>query len=356
VDAGGESLDGLDPSTLAVTAGRGAKRPGDPVNVAVPFTSTYRAGGSDIYGRDSNAVWSAFEEAIGALEGGDAVCFSSGLAAVAAVASLVPVDGVVVAPLDAYKGARTLFQELASSGRVAELRTVDITDTAATLAACEGASLLWAESPTNPVLGLADLGAFRGAAPIVAVDNTFATPLLQRPLDICADIVVHSATKMLAGHSDVVLGVAISRSAHLVERMRHHRTMHGAIAGPMETFLALRGLRTLPVRLERASATAAELVRRLTAHDAVEEVRYPGFGNMVAVTVKGGAAAADCIERAVRLIVTATSLGGVETTLERRGKYTGEERTPPGMLRVSVGLEHVDDLWNDFAQALGQLT
>ena len=343
----------MDPSTIAVTAGRGDGGPGSPVNVPVELSSTYRAGGDVIYGRDSNPQWVAFESAVSALEGGaGGVAFASGMAAVAAVASLVPPGGVVVAPEVAYKGARNLFASLASAGAI-ELRLVDITDTAAVLAACDGASLLWAESPTNPQLGVADLAAFRGAAPLVAVDNTFATPVLQQPLALGADVVVHSATKLLSGHSDVVLGVAVASSPDVVVRLHAHRTLLGSIPGPMETFLALRGLRTLPVRLERSSATASSLAGRLRSHPAVEEVRYPGFGQMLAVIVRGGAAAADAVCASVRLAVHATSLGGVETMLERRGRYAGEEATPPGLLRVSVGLEHVEDLWEDFESALG---
>lgn len=316
------------------------------------LSSTYHQGGDVIYGRESNPSWAAFEDAMGALEGGHAVAFSSGMAAVAAVASLVPAHGVVVAPEVAYKGARTLFAELAVVDRV-DLRLVDITDAAATRAACAGASMLWAESPTNPMLGVADLEALAGAAPLMAVDNTFATPLLQRPLMVGADIVVHSATKLLSGHSDVVLGVAVARRAEVAAKLRAHRTLFGAIPGPMETYLALRGLRTLAVRLERSCATAVTLVDRFRSHPAVDDVRYPGFGSMIAVIVRGGAPSADAVCAALTLAVPATSLGGVETLVERRGKYVGEEATPPGLLRVSVGLEHVDDLWTDFSAALG---
>lgn len=345
----------MDLSTVVVTAGRGGDAAGAPVNVPVELSSTYRAGGDVIYGRESNPVWVAFESAVAALEGGGGaagVAFASGMAAVAAVASLVRPGGVVVAPAVAYKGARTLFQSLIADGRLGEVRLVDITDTAAVLDACAGADLLWAESPTNPLLGVADLAAFAGAAPLVAVDNTFATPLLQRPLTSGADVVVHSATKLLSGHSDVVLGVAVAASAEVAERLRSYRTAHGSIPGPMEAFLALRGLRTLAVRVERSAATASELARRLAGHPAVESVAYPGFGTMLAPVVRGGAAAADAVCAALRLAVPATSLGGVETLVERRGKYAGEEATPPGLLRVSVGLEHVDDLWADLRQAL----
>jgi cystathionine gamma-synthase len=321
------------------------------VNLPIELSSTYLAGGPVIYGRESNPQWVAFEEAVGALEGGAAVSFASGMAAIGAVASLVPPGGVVVAPQVAYKGARNLFADLASVGRI-ELRLVDITDAPSVLDACNGAAMLWAESPTNPMLGVADLTAFAGAAPIVAVDNTFATPLLQRPLDVGADVVVHSATKLLSGHSDVVLGVAVTRDPGIAARIKAHRTLHGAVPGPMEAFLALRGVRTLPVRLERSSATAAALVSRFDGHRSIEEVRYPGFGQMIAVVVRGGADAADAVCDRVRLAVHATSLGGVETMLERRGRYAGEEATPPGLLRISVGLEHVEDLWADFRQAL----
>jgi cystathionine gamma-synthase len=341
----------LDPSTVAVTSGRGAKRPGDPLNVPVEMSSTYRAGGAVVYGRQDNTAWRAFEDVVGDLEHGTAVAFASGMAAISAVAALVPAGGVIVAPSVAYKGARTLFADLASTGRIG-LRLVDITDTAAVVAACQGAALLWAESPTNPLLGVADLAGLAGAAPLVAVDSTLATPLLQRPLDLGADLVVHSATKLLSGHSDVVLGVAVARGADVAERLRAHRTLHGAIPGPMEAFLALRGLRTLPVRLERASATATVLVDRLRAHPAVDAVRYPGSGSMIAVEVRGGARAADAVCAALRLAVPATSLGGVETLVERRGKYEGEEAIPPGLLRISVGLEHVEDLWADLDQGL----
>ncbi len=304
-----------------------------------------------IYGRDSNSSWVAFEEAVGALEGGFGVAFASGMAAVAAVASLVPAGGVIVAPEIAYKGVRTLFAELAAVGRTG-LRLVDITDTAATLAACDGASLLWAESPTNPLLGVADLASLAGAAPLFAVDNTFATPLIQRPLDLGADIVVHSASKFLAGHSDVILGVAVARSAEVADRLRAHRSLHGAVPGPMEAFLALRGLRTLAVRLERSCATAVALLDRFAGHQSVETVHYPGFGSMLAVIVQGGANGADHVCAALELAVPATSLGGVETLVERRAKYAGEEGVPPGLLRISVGLEHIDDLWSDFSAAL----
>lgn len=347
----------LDPSTLAVSLGRGDRGPGSPMDVPPVLSSTFVAGGQYVYGRDGNPTWEPFEEVVGALEGGAAVAFASGLAAISAVIESLPAGAVVVLPAGAYTGTRRLVADLATRGRVTG-RLVDLTDTAATLAAVEGAALLWLESPSNPLLEIADVPALaegakeRGA--LVAMDNTFSTPLLQRPLDLGVQVVVHSATKLLSGHSDVVMGVAVARDEALVQSLRSRRSLHGGIPGPVETFLALRGLRTLPIRLERAQATAADLARRLAGHAKVEKVRYPGFATVVSFDVEGGAASADAVCAAVRLIVPATSLGGVETMVERRGKVAGEEHLPPGLIRMSVGLEHADDLWADLEQALGR--
>lgn len=368
------AIDDLDPSTLAVVLGR-VRTPGGPVGPPVELTSTYHADGPFVYGRDENRTWAAFEEALGGLEGGRALTFASGMAAVAAVVESLPVGAVVVAPADAYKGTRGLLGELAAAGRL-QLRSVDVTDAAATIAAADGADLVWLESPTNPSLGICDLAAVaagaRDAGATVVVDNTFATPLLQRPLDLGADVVVHSATKFLAGHSDVVLGATVTRDGEWYDRLLRRRSAHGGIGGPFETWLALRGLRTLAVRLERAQTTAALLATRLAAHPAVERVRYPGlpdhpghdvarrqmrgFGAMLSFDVRGGAEPAEAVAQAVRLIVHATSLGGVETMVERRSRWRGEETTPPGLVRMSVGLEDVDDLWRDLDQALRAAT
>lgn len=340
-----------------MVAGRAAAGPGDPIAVPPFLTSTFVAGGAIGYGRESNPTWEAFEAAVGALEGGTAVAFGSGMAAIAAVVGLAGGGGVVVAPHNGYTGTRKLLAAEAMAGRLTD-RLVDVTDTAGVLKAAAGAAVVIIESPTNPMMDLCDLDAVvaglasMSSPPLLCVDNTFATPLLQRPLELGADLVVHSATKMLAGHSDLVMGVVVARQESLVSQVRSHRTLHGAVPGPMEAFLALRGLRTLPVRLERAQATARVLAGHLASHPSVECVRYPGFGAMVSFDVVGGAAAADLVCSSVRLAVHATSLGGVETLLERRNKYEGEETTPPGLIRLSVGLEHPDDLWADLAQAL----
>nr|MCU0266672.1 PLP-dependent transferase [Actinomycetes bacterium] len=168
-----------------------------------------------------------------------------------------------------------------------------------------------------------------------------------------ADVVVHSATKLLAGHSDVLLGVTVVRDPDLQARLAGLRALHGAVPGPMETWLALRGLRTLALRVDRAEATAAELARRLARHPAIARVRYPGSGALLAVEPHGGAAAADRLASAVRLWVHATSLGGVESSLERRRRWAGESQTVPlGLVRMSVGIEDAEDLWDDLDRAL----
>ncbi len=190
----------------------------------------------------------------------------------------------------------------------------------------------------------------------MVVDNTFATPLLQRPLDLGADIVVHSATKFLAGHSDVLLGALVTRDDQVYDVLKGRRDLIGAIPGTLESWLALRGLRTLHLRLERAQANAAELVRRLSDHPAVSEVRYPGFGAIVAIVLAEGAIAADLLTHQTTLWVHATSLGGVESTFERRRRWKTEAATiPEGLVRMSVGIEDVDDLWADLVQALDQI-
>lgn len=359
------------PETLAVHAGRPAATPDGPLNQPVVHASAYYAGGPVAYARDGNPTWSAFEEALGALEGGTARAFASGMAAVSAVLELAPVGGCVVGVGDGYTGTRALLGDGVSAGRWA-FRPVSVTDTEAVLAACRGADLLWLESPTNPKNDVADIAALTLGAHqqgvLVAVDNTYATPLAQRPLDLGADVVVHSVSKFLAGHSDVVLGATVTSSDDLCARLVRHRSLAGAIPGPMESYLALRGMRTLGVRLERAQSNALALAHRLSEHPAVERVRYPGltsdpgheraraqmrgYGAMVAFEVAGGAAAAEAVARSTRLIVHATSLGGVETSIERRARWPGEADTPPSLLRMSVGCEDVDDIWDDLLHAL----
>jgi cystathionine gamma-synthase len=347
------------PATIAVTAGRPPHDSDNPLNQPITMASTYVAGGDVEYGRYGNPTWAAFEDALGALEGGRCLAFSSGLAAVATLLDLVGQGQTVVAPRHAYNGSILQMADLEARGR---LRTVlvDITDTAAVSQACADAALVWLESPTNPALEVADIppivAAAHEAGAYVVVDNTFATPLLQQPLSLGADVVVHSATKFIAGHSDVLLGALATADDELFDALKRRRDMLGAVPGTFEAWLALRGLRTLHVRLDRAQSNAQELVRRLENHPAVGEVRYPGFGAIISVVLAEGALAADMLTRKTRLWVHATSLGGVESTFERRRRWKSEPATiPDGLVRMSVGIEDVNDLWDDLAAALDDL-
>jgi cystathionine gamma-synthase len=356
----------LHPDTAVIALGRPTAFPDGPLNVPVTPASALQAGGMSGYARDGHAPWQALEEVLGALEIGEAVAFSSGMAAASAAMRLFGADPVIVAPTVAYMDVRRTLLELRDAGR-AQVRLVDITDTDAVLAACDGASVLWLESPTNPLLG-ADA---RDRGLLCIVDNTFATPLLQRPLEHGADIVIHSATKAIGGHSDLLLGAAIARDETHLHALRHARELGGATPGALETYLCLRGLRTLPLRLERAQHNAATLAQRLSDHPEIHEVRYPGLashpqhqrarrtlrgsGFMLTFRVLGGAERADAVVDAVRVFTHATSLGGVESTLERRARYLSErDLVPEDLLRVSVGCEHADDLWRDLENALEQ--
>nr|WP_308121668.1 PLP-dependent transferase [Actinotalea ferrariae] len=374
-----------------MTAGRPARGRGTPVNPPVVLSSTYvsagvPAPGELLYTRNGTETWRPFEEALAVLERATlpGLVFGSGMAAIAAAFGLAEPGARVVMPRHAYQISLGLAAELSRRSGL-RVTTVDIADTAAVLAAVRGtgtgadgadedpAELLWVESPTNPMLEVADLPALvegaHAAGARVVVDNTFATPLGQRPLEHGADVVVHSVTKYLAGHSDVVLGAALTSDPVLHERLATYRAMHGAIAGPWEVWLALRGLRTLALRVERSQENAAVLAARLAAHPDVVEVRHPslpadpgherasrlldGYGSIIGLRPRGGAAAADALVDAVQLWVPATSLGGVESTLERRRRFPTESVTvPEDLLRLSVGVEHVEDLWTDLDAAL----
>ena len=348
----------LSPATVVVHAGRPPHEIDQPLNAPITMASTYVAGGDLEYGRYANPTWHAFEEALGALEGGRALAFSSGLAACATVLDLAGQDASVVAPRHAYLGSIGQLGDLEARGRI-KASLVDISDTDAVVAVLDDAAILWIESPTNPALEVADVGrlvsAGHEAGARVVVDNTFATPLLQKPLELGADIVLHSVTKFLAGHSDVVMGALVVRDDQLYDVLKGRRDLVGAIPGTFESWLALRGMRTLHLRVERSQANAAELARRLDAHPLVNEVRYPGFGAIVAI-VLADADRADLLTRSTSLWVHATSLGSVESTFERRRRWKGEAATiPEGLVRMSVGIEDVDDLWADLKQALDRL-
>lgn len=354
----------LHPATRVVHLGRPPREPGTPVSPPVVLTSTYAADGPVDYARHANPTWAALEEAVGELEGGRALALASGMAALAAVFSLVPRGGTVVLPRHAYSGTGWLLDDLEALGDLT-VRRVDVTDPAEVERALPGADLLHLESPTNPMLEVIDLawaaGAAHRAGALLSVDNTFATPLLQQPLALGADVVVHSVTKLLSGHSDLLLGAVVlpddEAGRERYERVHRHRSSRGAVPGPVEAWLALRGLRTLEVRLERAQASAATLAERLAGHPGVLEVRYPGRGTMLAVRVRGGAEGAERVAAAVRVWVHATSLGGVDSQLERRRRHALEPATvPEDLLRLSVGIEHVEDLWRDLSAALDTVT
>ena len=365
-------------STLAVSAGRPAHAAGNPVNVPIAVSATFHLAGDQEYVRDTGGdTVLALEQALGALEGGRALAFGSGMAAAAAVFDTLPVGSVVVAPRVCYQGVSALLTEAEAKGRLV-LRRVEISDTEAVVAALQESptpSLLWGETPTNPMVTVADVAALATAAhqvgAIFGVDSTWNTPLLLRPLEHGANIVMHSATKYLGGHSDVLIGALVVRDAALHQQLLDHRHLSGAMPGMLEAFLTLRGIRTLDVRLERAQHNAGELARRLDADPRIERVLYPGlpsdpghelsgrqsdgYGAMMSFLVAGDGDAAQAVCDRVRLITHATSLGGVESLIERRARYAGERANgvPENLVRLSVGIEHVEDLWADLDQALG---
>jgi cystathionine gamma-synthase len=352
----------LHAETIAVVAGRPGRAPGAPLNNPIVPASTYHhAEGSD-YGRDGNPGWEAFEAALGELEHGTCVAFATGLAAATAILDELPQDTKVIAQRTPYYGVSALLSERAARHQI-ELETYATltTDSLAGLAGHAGAALVWIESPTNPMLDVVDLpavvGAAKAAGAMVVVDNTFATPFGQTPLTLGADLVMHSATKLIGGHSDLLLGAVVAADPQMREQLRLRRSRTGATPGVLEAHLALRGLRTLPVRRERAQATARDLVARLQHHRRVSRVRYPGSGTMISFETTGSGEDAEGVCEATRLIVHATSLGGAETSMERRARYASERAvgTPDTLIRLSVGLEHPDDLWRDLEQALATI-
>jgi cystathionine gamma-synthase len=347
----------LHAETKAVIAGRPARSPGAALNAPIVPASTYHHGGSLEYGRDGNPGWEALEEALGELEHGHCVTFASGLAATTAVLDELPQGATVIAQRAPYFGVAELLRDRASRGQIElEAHTALTPDVLRRTVA--GAGLVWIETPTNPMLDVVDLpgviAVAKQAGALVLVDNTFATPFGQTPLALGADLVLHSGTKLIGGHSDLLLGAVVAADPSLGQRLRERRSMTGATPGVLESYLALRGLRTLSVRLERAQTTARELVSRLTEDPRLTRVRYPGAGTMISFETRGSGHDAEAVCEATRLIVHATSLGGVETTMERRARYASERavETPETLIRLSVGLEHLEDLWRDLEGAL----
>lgn len=358
-------------ASWVVAAGRD-RRPGSPLNVPPWPASNFVRGDGRAYSRDDGTPgWEALEEIIGGLEGGSALCFASGMAAIAAIFEQLPTGSVIALPDDCYQGVVGLAEAGQSRGRWT-VRRLGVTDTSGWIAICGAADLIWLESPSNPLLTVADLEAIcraprkRGA--ILGVDSTFATPINQRPLALGADVAVQSVTKFIGGHSDLLGGAVTVREASLLAALRQTRDLAGATPGTLETFLAVRGVRTLALRLERAQHNAMVLAERLARHPSVTMTRYPGlashpthetarrqlkgFGSIISFDVRGDAPAADAVCTGLRLIQHATSLGGVESTIERRAGIPGQGHLPPTLLRLSVGIEDVEDLWKDLDRAL----
>jgi cystathionine gamma-synthase len=372
--------------TLAIHAGH---RP-DPVTgaVAVPIyaTSTYKQdgvgglrGGYE-YSRSANPTRTALEGCLAALEGGvRGLGFASGLAASDCLlrAALGPGDHVVI-PSDAYGGTYRLFAQVLSRWGL-EHTSAPLGDLAAVRAALRPATrMIWCETPTNPLLGIADITALaeiaHGHGALLVVDNTFASPYLQQPLPLGADAVLHSTTKYLGGHSDVVGGGLVVSDPGLADRLAYHQNAMGAVPGPFDCWLVLRGVKTLAVRMDRHCANAARVADMLVAHPAVDRVYYPGlpghpghevaakqmrgFGGMVSFTVRGGEPAALRVCERARVFTLAESLGGVESLIEHPGRMTHASvagsplAVPADLVRLSVGIESVDDLLADLAAAL----
>ena len=364
-------LNKLATESKVVAAGRPAKQPDGALNPPIALNSTFHEGGPIGYGRYGNETWSALEDAISILEGGKTLLFSSGIAAISAVFSLLPEGSVVVAANNGYQGTTTLLKKLHESEKL-KVRFVNLANTDETVAAIPGAQMLYLESPLNPLLEIIDLpkliAAGKAAGCGVAVDNTLATPLLQNPLALGADIVIHSVTKYLSGHSDLILGSLSTNDSALYNRLEQSRRYGGAIAGPFEAWIALRGVRTFALRMQRSQENALELATRLSKDGRVAKVRYPGlptdayhqmaksfmkgFGAMISFDVNGTVDQVDLMCNSSRLITNATSLGGVESIWERRRRWATESTlVPENLIRLSVGIENVDDLWADIEHA-----
>ena len=301
--------------------------------------------GDFYYHRFGNPTVAAAEAALGELDGGTALLFPSGAGATTAlVLSLLGPGDTVALARGGYYGTGVTFAALADWG----LRVVEFDQTGT---APEGVQLVWLEAPTNPYLTMPDLDAAAAHPAPVVVDATVATPVHLRPLERGADFVLHSATKYLSGHDDVMLGAVVCRDDAAAEELRTFRGRTGIIAAPDPAWLLLRGLKTLEVRVRRQSATAALLAERLRGHPGVETVRYPGLGGLLSFDV-ADADTARKVETSTRVIVNASSLGGVTTLIESRSRWEGD-RVPPGLLRLSAGLEDPETLWADLEQALG---
>ena len=308
----------------------------------------YREGepGELYYQRYAHPNGLAAEQALAELEGGEALLFPSGAGATTALALGLLEPGQTIALAEGgYYGTGVLFAALERWG----LGFVEFDQTGAPPAE---ADLIWLEAPSNPFLTMPDFEAAAAHGARVVVDSTASTPIYLRPLEHGADFALHSATKYLGGHHDVLLGAVACRSADDAARLREFRGRTGIVAAPDPCWLLSRSLKTLAVRMERHTSGATEIAERLAAHSAVQVVRYPGFGGLLSFDVADGEAAHE-VETSLARIKNATSLGGVDSVLESRARWEGD-RVPPGLLRLSIGLEDPDELWADLEQALAR--
>jgi cystathionine gamma-lyase len=351
------SRDDWGPATRAVHAGLPDAEPGQPFLPGPQFAAPFHLPGDPEgapygYGRYGNPTWSAYEAALGELEGGDAVVFASGMAAITALLFAYAERGPMVVPDDGYFMTRRVAARLGAATGT-EVRLVP-TDTEAIVAALDGAGLAVVETPSNPGLATCDIAAVaeaaRAAGSLLAVDNTLATPLRQRPLALGADLSMSAGTKALSGHADLLIGHVAARDHELVEAMRAWRRQTGSIPGPFEVWLAHRSLATAGIRLERQEANARALADLLDARDDVADVRRADVAGVIGFDA-GGRERAQAFLGACELVIEATSFGGVHTTAERRARWAGDD-VPEGWIRLSAGGEDAADLSDDVGRAL----
>jgi cystathionine gamma-synthase len=342
--------------TNAIFGGRPDRYPDGPLNTPVSFNTTYTAGGAWGYGRYGNESCKSLEETISLLEGGKTLAFTSGMSAIHSLFSNIPVGSIVVASNQGYAGVNATMEKLSNEGKIIS-RFVDITNTDEVLAKLEGAYMLWLESPTNPRLEVADLDKLiqycNKSKIIVGVDNTFATPINQKPLDMGADMSMNSITKYLAGHSDVLMGSISFNNDSLYESVEFSRKINGTIPQPFEAWLALRGIRTFPLRFKKAESNAKKLFNLISNHKMISKVYYPGFGAMISFEVDASPEEVEAICNRSKLIANATSLGSVESIWERRRRWPLESPlVSESLIRLSVGCEDVEDIWKDISNSL----
>ena len=371
--------------TLAIHAGQAPDPTNGAVNVPVYFTSTYAQAAPGVtqgydYSRVNNPTRFALEQNLAALEGGKhGVAFGSGCAATAALAHWMGPDTHMIVCDDVYGGTYRMFTRVFEEAR-RSFTYCDLTNDGWLDSVQPNTKAIWIETPTNPLLKLVDIAAVSKAAHArgitVIVDNTFASPFFQRPFELGADVVVHSCTKYLGGHSDVILGVVITNDDAIAEKIRFINKTTGGVPGPMDCFLVLRGTKTLPIRMERHASNAQKIAEWLSTHPKVQKTIFPGlpshpqhelakrqmsgYAGMISFVIKGGLEAANAFLSAVKVFTLAESLGGVESLIEHPAIMThasvpaeirAELGIDDGLIRISVGIEHVDDLIADLAQA-----